>query len=382
MHFHMLHDHDQVRVRQRMVHPGTERAGAAGGDPQGLRGRAGHVRAARARRARRLAPEPSRDIELTRFVPPARSSPTGTCGRITWDRTAPERYCALARRSRGAAHRHRPLGDAQASATSARCTPRRQLRAGHAAHARRGRRRVASSGARRARALEQRELALAEQLIEALARRLRPAAFHDEHRERVLELIEAKRQGQAADRSSARRARRSRLVDRRRAAGRASSRAKGAAAVPDDEDNPRAEDEAGAAERAARPFWSGTLSFGLVSIPVSLYRRVRGAERRAAHARPRRHAARARATTAPKRRRRSTADELVRGYELDDGQLRGRHRRGARGGSTRRRAATSTCGCSCRTTSSTRSTSSARTCSRPRRESTKAYRLLAADHGA
>ena len=52
-----------------------------------------------------------------------------------------------------------------------------------------------------------------------------------------------------------------------------------------------------AEEREAAPspraFWSGTLTFGLVSVPVDLYPAVRSRRTRAAYARPRRPAARA-----------------------------------------------------------------------------------------
>jgi DNA end-binding protein Ku len=85
--------------------------------------------------------------------------------------------------------------------------------------------------------------------------------------------------------------------------------------VPDDE---LPNEEAEASAPAGRPFWSGTLSFGLVSIPVGLFPATRRAgvalRMLAPDGTPL-----ARRYYCPEDGGELSGDDLVRGYELDDG---------------------------------------------------------------
>jgi DNA end-binding protein Ku len=85
--------------------------------------------------------------------------------------------------------------------------------------------------------------------------------------------------------------------------------------VPDDEERTDGEEPS---EPTARPFWSGTLSFGLVSIPVSLFPATRRAgvalRMLAPDGTPL-----ARRYCCPEDGEELSGDQLVRGYELDDG---------------------------------------------------------------
>lgn len=71
---------------------------------------------------------------------------------------------------------------------------------------------------------------------------------------------------------------------------------------------------------ALRPFWSGTLSFGLVSVPVDLYpgQRRQGVSLRmlAADGTPL-----ARRYFCPKEGKELSSDQIVRGYEVDSGEF-------------------------------------------------------------
>jgi DNA end-binding protein Ku len=85
--------------------------------------------------------------------------------------------------------------------------------------------------------------------------------------------------------------------------------------VPDDEESTEATE---AGEPTTRPFWSGTLSFGLVSIPVSLFPATRRAgvslRMLAPDGTPL-----ARRYYCPEDGEEVSGDQVVRGYELDDG---------------------------------------------------------------
>jgi DNA end-binding protein Ku len=83
--------------------------------------------------------------------------------------------------------------------------------------------------------------------------------------------------------------------------------------VPEDTDSDRT-------PSGPRPFWSGTLTFGLVSVPVRLYSAVRssGSSLRMVDANG---TPLSRRYYCPEEDREVDRDELVRGYELDDGDF-------------------------------------------------------------
>jgi DNA end-binding protein Ku len=202
VHFHLLHDRDRVRVRQRMVHPGT---GEAVTREQSLRAyevEPGVFVRVEPEDLAALEPQPSRQIAVTRCVEP------GAIAHVWFDRPyylGPDgdagRYAALAR----------ALEDAERVAV-ARWVMRKRSYAG-VLHARAGLLRLFTLHAREdvvdlaqlegpgGRALEPRERALAEQLVSALAGDFDPAAYRDEHRARVLTLIAQKRQGRTIEKA-------------------------------------------------------------------------------------------------------------------------------------------------------------------------------------
>jgi DNA end-binding protein Ku len=196
VHFHMLHGDDQVRVRQRMVDPTTEEAVAPEEIRKGYEVEPGEFVLLSAEELRKAAPEPSRAIALDHFLEAgaleaywyARPYYLGPDGQ-------PERYralsAALASEERiGIAHwvmrNKRYVGALHAVGPQLVLVTLRS---------REEVRDVSRLSAPAGRAFEKNELALAEQLIQALAGHFDPQAFHDEHRKRVLELIEAKQKG-------------------------------------------------------------------------------------------------------------------------------------------------------------------------------------------
>jgi DNA end-binding protein Ku len=196
VHVHMLHERDQVRVRQRMVHPGTGEEVPADQIRRGYEVESGVFVLLSKEELEELTPQASRDITVTQFVAPA------AIDQAWYERPyylgpdgEPVRYAALAK----ALEREQRAGIAH-------WVMRKRQYAG-ALHARDGRLElvtmrpaeevvdVAQLPAPAGRALDKRELQLAEQLVSALTGDFDPTQFKDEHRERVLELIELKRKG-------------------------------------------------------------------------------------------------------------------------------------------------------------------------------------------
>ena len=196
VHFHMLHARDHVRVRQRMVHPGTGEEVPREQVRRGYEVEPGTFVLLSEEELAELAPEASRDIAIAQCVPvdaidrafyvrPYYLGPDGDDAR----------YAALA----AALERSERAGIAH-------FVMRKKAYAG-ALHGRDGRLvlvtmrpaeevvDVSQLEAPGGRALDKRELQLAEQLVSALSADFEPAAFRDEHRDRVLELIEKKRKG-------------------------------------------------------------------------------------------------------------------------------------------------------------------------------------------
>lgn len=199
VHFHLLHAKDEARVEQRMV-------SAASGEPvpseqvrRGYEVEPGVFVLLEPEELEGLVPEAARDIELLRFVP------RGTIDPVWYDRPywlGPDgeddaAYFALAR----------TLGESGREGV-ARWTMRKRSYVG-ALRCDQGRlllctlrraEEVVSIHALEApggRALDERETELARRLLSALEGHFDPAAFRDEHRDRVVALIESKAQGKA-----------------------------------------------------------------------------------------------------------------------------------------------------------------------------------------
>jgi DNA end-binding protein Ku len=196
VHFHMLHERDQERVRQRMVHPGTGEEVPRDQIRRGFEVEPGTFVLLTPEELEQLTPEASREISVTHFVPrdaidqawyvrPYYLGPDGEDAR----------YAALA-----------AALEKEGRAGVAHWVTRKKQYSG-ALHGRDGRLvlltmrpaeevvDVSQLEAPGGRPLDKRELQLAEQLVSALTADFDPAAFRDEHRDRVLELIEAKRTG-------------------------------------------------------------------------------------------------------------------------------------------------------------------------------------------
>lgn len=120
------------------------------------------------------------------------------------------------------------------------------------------------------RAADAREIALAEQLVAALEGPFEPAELEGTYDDRVRELVAAKAAGKVVKLTKTRARRRATSTAGSMASAlEASLKAIGGSrgAREDREDEVEELDDEG----GIRPFWSGTLTFGLVSVPVELY---------------------------------------------------------------------------------------------------------------
>jgi DNA end-binding protein Ku len=197
VHFHLLHERDQQRVKQRMVNPSTGEARERAEIVHGFEVKPGTFVQIRDDELGRLEPEPSRDITVECFVP------LGAIEPVWYERPyylapdgkspdyfalvrvlAEEQRVGLARwvmRRRTYHGALRTLGDyltLSSLHSAAEVVPAPRVGAA-------------------TRAPDARELAMAKQLVEALAGTFDPIQFKDEHRERVLELVAAKAKGKS-----------------------------------------------------------------------------------------------------------------------------------------------------------------------------------------
>jgi len=195
VHFHLLHPRDHERVKQRMVNPVSGEAPEKDEIRHGFELERGTFVLISDDELAELEPEPSRDIVIERFVPEVAIGPAwyerpyflGPSGKS-------QDYFALAR----------ALSDGKLVGLGRWVMRKREYHGALRAH---GEHLMLSSLHARdqvleppkvkplARAADERELAMAEQLVEALAGEFDPGEFRDDHRERVLELIAAKAKG-------------------------------------------------------------------------------------------------------------------------------------------------------------------------------------------
>lgn len=198
VHFRLLDAKAKKPVEQRMVHPASGEPVPAKEVGKGWEAEPGVFVALDDEDLEEAQPEPSRDVEITRFVPAEAIEPPWY-ERPYWlgpdGKDAREPYFALA----AALAREGREG-------VARWTMRKKRYVG-ALHARDGRLMLvtlrnagevisaADLPAPRGRAPSERELAMARQLVEALEDDFRPEDYRDEYRERVAELVETKAKG-------------------------------------------------------------------------------------------------------------------------------------------------------------------------------------------
>lgn len=214
VHFHLLRERDEERVKQHMVNPST---GAAQEKARILRGfeiEAGTFVVIRDEELARLEPEPSRDIIVERFLPARAIEP------VWYERPY---YLAPASKSPEYFALARELAERQQVGLVHWVMRKRAYHGALRAH---GDHLTLSSlhsaaevlqaprVAPAARAADERELGMARQLVEALAGDFDPTEFNDEHRERVLQLIAAKAKGKRVKLPAAERKRPARDLSR------------------------------------------------------------------------------------------------------------------------------------------------------------------------
>jgi DNA end-binding protein Ku len=195
VHFHLLHDRDEERVKQHMLNPATGEVREPDDIVRGLEVESGKFVLVTDAELAALEPPPSRFIEVERFLPETAIEPVwyerpyylGPSGKS-------QDYFALAR----VLAEEKRVG-------LARWVMRKRVY--HGALRAHGDYLTLSSLHSReevvqppkvsplSRAADARELTMAQQLVEALYGEFDPAEFEDEHRERVLELIAAKAKG-------------------------------------------------------------------------------------------------------------------------------------------------------------------------------------------
>ena len=200
VHFRLLHESDRVPLRQKMVDPETGE-GVAGEDVRrGFTTEDGTVVVLEGEELDALEPEPSRDIEVTRCVP------MGAIDHPWYDRPywlGPDgddrAYFALADALRAEDREAVVRWTMRKKEYQGAIRPRGEhlilLTLRHAEE-------VVPAAALEppgGRALDERELGMAEQLIDALRDDFDPSRYHDEYRERVLELVARKAAGEEVE---------------------------------------------------------------------------------------------------------------------------------------------------------------------------------------
>lgn len=196
IHFRLLHRPDQVPVRQAMINPETEEEIPYERSQRAYVTEEKDLVILHQEDLNALQPEPSRDIELLRFVPPEtidhrwydRPYYLGPDGDAeTWSalahaleqdgREGVARWTMRKKEYLGVLRLHRGYPLLMSLRPAEQVIAAEELEAPHG------------------RALDPKELDMARQLMEMLEAPFDPSGYRNEHRERVLELIEAKARG-------------------------------------------------------------------------------------------------------------------------------------------------------------------------------------------
>lgn len=196
VHFHLLHDKDEARVEQRLVDPETDEPVPTEELRKGYETQPGTFVILEPEELAELEPEPSRAVEVTRFVP------AGAIHHQWYERPYwlgpdgdTDAYFALVEALRNSERegvarwvmRKRPY----VAALRVEGDHLMLVALRHAGEVVLPSELKAPGG----KDLDAREQKLAEQLVDALADHFDPAAYHDTYRERVQELVEAKAKG-------------------------------------------------------------------------------------------------------------------------------------------------------------------------------------------
>ena len=199
VHFRLLHETDKQPLKQHMVNPETDEVVESKDVKKGYVDDGGIVVMLDKEELDELKPEPTRDIEITRFVP-INAISHGWYDRPYWlgpDGRGSSAYFALAQAleqegregvakwvMRGKEYVGALVGaDGYLMLITLR-------RAGEVVESKE----LPRPGGR---ALEKKEVALAEQLVSALEGEWKPEEFADEYRDRLMEFIEKKAKGRA-----------------------------------------------------------------------------------------------------------------------------------------------------------------------------------------
>ena len=195
--FRLLQEKQEEPLKQQMVDPETEEPVAYSEIRRAYQTDDGRFVVLDAEELEELQPEPSRDIEITRFVPEAaidhrwyeRPYYLGPDGD---DEAYVALLAALADTGREGVARWTMRKKAYVGALRIERNALALITLRNAGEV------IAASSltAPKGRDLDKRELKMAQQLVEALADEFRPEDYQDEYRARVLELIEKKRRGQ------------------------------------------------------------------------------------------------------------------------------------------------------------------------------------------
>jgi DNA end-binding protein Ku len=197
VHFRLLHAPDAVPVRQHMVHPGTGRVVESADIRRGYEVEPGRFVILDDGDLEATEPEPSRDIEVLRFVPASRIDGTwydrpyhlgpdvDTAAYFAFrDALAPRDRVGLVR---WAMRRREYIGAIRVRGEHLMLVTLR-----HPAEVVQASALPSPAG----RALGERALAMAEQLISTLEGPFDPAEFRDEYRDRVLDFVRRKAEGE------------------------------------------------------------------------------------------------------------------------------------------------------------------------------------------
>jgi DNA end-binding protein Ku len=197
IHFHLLEKKTQTRVRQHMVNPNTGKEVPADRIRKGYEVQPGRFVLIEADELKDLEPGESREIRVTRFLPPEsvvhqwyeRPYYLGP------DSDDPAYFAfaeALGNRDRQGLAQWVMRGKEYNGALRARDGYLVLITLRHTEEVVTARDLPALTG----RALDPREIQMAEQLVSVLAGDFHPEDFRDEYRERVMQLIESKAKGQ------------------------------------------------------------------------------------------------------------------------------------------------------------------------------------------
>jgi DNA end-binding protein Ku len=196
MHFHILEEKTMTPVKQHMVNPATGKEVPSEDIRKGYEIEPGTFAVLTEKELAHFEPKPSRDIDVTEFVPPDHIS------QQWYDRPyylAPDgdnnAYFALAE----ALRKKERIGIARwvmrkNAYLGALCVEGDYLMLVTLRHAEEVVR-ADDLPERKGRALEKKELNMAKQLVELLKGEFNPADFQDEYRERVMKFIESKAKG-------------------------------------------------------------------------------------------------------------------------------------------------------------------------------------------